>query len=73
MTPIASCEARYGGLVDTRLHKSKIASLPWVVWRTRNDVERVDVFCEGNAICSRSGLLMLDEDNSDKSGFWCVS
>ena len=62
-------KARYGGVIDTRLHKSKIASPPLAVRRTRNDVEDVSVFCERNAIWSKSALLMLDEDNSDKSGF----
>ena len=86
MAPIVSCppprlaskdagagEARYGGVIDTRLHKSKIASPPLAVRRTRNDVEDVSVFCEGNAICSRRGLLILVEDDPDLLGFWCVA
>ena len=48
-------------MFDTRLHKSKIASPPWVVRRARNDVEDlsavrvedISIFCEGNAIWSR--------------------
>jgi hypothetical protein len=40
----ADCEARYVGTVDTRLHKSKIASAPWAVRRTRNYVTRVLVY-----------------------------
>ena len=60
-------------MVDTRLHKSKIASPPWVVRRTRNDVEDVSIFFEGNAIWSRRALLMLVEDNPERSGFWCVA
>jgi hypothetical protein len=39
----SDCEARYGGTVDTRLHKSKITSPSWVVWRTRNNVEGVSL------------------------------
>jgi len=62
VAPIASCEARYGGVVDTGLNNSKIASPPWAVRRTRNDVEDVSVFCEGNTICSRRGLLILVEN-----------
>ena len=44
-----------------------------MVRRARNDVEDVSVFYEGNAICSRRGLLILVEDNPDLSGFWCVA
>jgi len=56
-------KARYGGVIDTRLHKSKIASPPWAGRWTRNDVEDVSVLFEGNATWSRHGLLMLVEDN----------
>ncbi len=34
-----------------------------MVRRTRNDVEDVNVFCEGNAIWSRRGLLILVKEN----------
>ena len=60
-------------MVDVRLHKSKIASPPWVVRRTRTGVEDVGVFCEGNAISSRCVFLAVVENNPDRSGFWRVA
>jgi len=43
--------------IDTRLHKPKIASPPWMVRLTRNQLENVGVFCERNALGSRYGFV----------------
>jgi hypothetical protein len=64
-------------VVDTKLHKFKIASpLPFCfantkqrgVRRTRNDVENVNVFCEGSTIWSRQVFKLVK--NSERFGVW---
>lgn len=51
-----------GGVVDMRLYKPNIESPPYVLRRTRNNVDDVNAFYEGNSIQSRRSLLMPVED-----------
>ena len=43
--------------IDTRLHKSEIASPSWMVRLIRNQLENVGVFCERDAMESRCGFV----------------